>query len=117
MLFKKNKSILFILLFIGLILPLSFNFLVDFSENPFSKEDQSEFVNRDFEIPRSNYISDSYPTNETVAIIINMSLKISSAMNTYENDLKATGYNVLKYHANITNAKTLKNLLKGYYEN
>jgi len=117
MLFKKNNSILFILLFIGLMLPLSFHFLVAFSENPFSKENQSEIVNRDFGIPKLNYISESYPTNETVAIIIEMSLKVSSAMNTYENDLKTTGYNVLKYHANITNANSLKNLLKGYYEN
>ncbi|MBD3197735.1 MAG: hypothetical protein GF317_21970 [Candidatus Lokiarchaeota archaeon] len=72
-------------------------------------------------IPKSSYLSDSYPTNETIALIINSTIwgniNAKNAINQYEKDLKAAGFNTIKYTMNVTNVKTLRDLLKGYYEN
>ncbi|TXT65703.1 MAG: hypothetical protein BAJALOKI3v1_70004 [Promethearchaeota archaeon] len=116
---SKFKLFGFSLIFFGLILPL-FLSIVGYipTYDNFKQDGENRYLIEEIYSPKLSYISDSYPSNETIAIIVQMGLSgVSTAVTNYENDLKATGYNVLKYSSNITDAKSLKNLLKGYYEN
>lgn len=119
---KKNKTISISLILIGLFtFALFLSLLLGFYNNSFFINKNYNEINNidDYSTPKLHYIDESYPSNETVAIIVESSIRLSiqSAVNTYEKDLKATGYTVIKYDANITNANSLRNLLKEYYQN
>ncbi|MBD3214588.1 MAG: hypothetical protein GF311_18400 [Candidatus Lokiarchaeota archaeon] len=117
--YNKTKSIGFALIFFGLIMPLSMNLILNFPHNDNSNyKEKNEHIIDEVTLLKPSYISDSYPTNETLAIIVNMTIwsGVQATVNQYANDLEAAGYDTIIYHMNITNIKTLRNLLKSYYE-